>query len=587
MVLPLGGSTPGSANEFAQTWLRFAQDIARSSNLLPPGGACRDPVPLQAAFLAQASKHYWDQQVALWSSFSSGGSPSFISPAATDRRFQGRDWNEHPWYSALKQAYLLNARLLSEMVEAADLDEKSRCAVQFFAQQFIDSMSPANFALTNPEAVKLALESNGASMHAGLTNLREDLRRGRIAITDESAFEVGRNVATSEGVVVFECELMQLIQYAPLTDEVAARPLLIVPPCVNKFYILDLQPENSFVRHAREQGQTVFLISWRNPDDALKHVTWDDYLQQGVIQAIGIALSISRADKVNAVGWCVGGTMLSSALAVQRARGVDTVASMTLLTTLLDFENPGDLGAFVDEPSVRQRECTLGRGGVFNGKELAFVFQMLRANDLLWPYVIDNYLKGNAPAAFRSAVLERRLDQSARPDVCVALASPVSREQPARSRQADDVRARGGSRQDRCADLYSRHAIGPSRAMAFGVPQHATARGRAAFRAIRARGERPHCRRHQPARRQQAELLDRRRLPSRRRRLVRHGASQPGKLVDALAQLGARIRRRRGAGAPLARQRGVCPDRAGTGALRYGSLRLNAIERCALLQSTS
>jgi polyhydroxyalkanoate synthase len=237
-------------------------------------------------------------------------------------------------------------------------------------------------------------------MRAGLANLLEDFKRGRIAITDESAFEVGRNVAVSQGSVVFENDLLQLIQYAPLTEQVATRPLLIVPPCINKFYILDLQPENSFVRFACDQGMMVFLVSWRNADESVAKTTWDDYIESGAIKAIDVALSISGADKLNALGWCVGGTIVSSALAVLRARGDKSVASLTLLTTMLDFEEPGDLGVFIDEQGVSQREQTIGAGGIYAGKELGFVFQTLRANDLIWPYVVNNYLKGKSPDAF-------------------------------------------------------------------------------------------------------------------------------------------------------------------------------------------
>ena len=244
------------------------------------------------------------------------------------------------------------------------------------------------------------LASNGESVKSGMALLVQDAVRGRISITDESAFEVGQHVAASKGAVVFENDVMQLIQYAPLTAKVAARPLLIVPPCINKFYILDLQPDNSFVRFACEQGLTVFLVSWRNPDAALEHLTWDDYVERGVMKAIDVASDIGRADRIHALGWCVGGTLLSSALAVERARGAERVASLTLLTTMLDFAEPGDLGVFLDEASVTQREMTIGRGGIYPGAELGFVFQMLRANDLIWPYVVDNYLKGKAPAAF-------------------------------------------------------------------------------------------------------------------------------------------------------------------------------------------
>jgi len=323
-----------------------------------------------------------------------------VVPERGDRRFNADIWRDNPWYSLLKQTYLLNARLLDEMVEAAGIEEKEKHKLRFYVRQFIDSMSPANFAATNPEAMTVALESHGESIRAGFANLVDDLKRGRISITDESAFEVGRNVAVSKGSVVFENELFQLIQYAPLTDEVATRPLMIVPPCINKFYILDLQPDNSFVRFASEQGQTVFLVSWRNPGTELAHITWDDYLEKGAMKAIEVGLAISGADKVNALGWCVGGTILSSAVAVLRARGDESVASLTLLTTMLDFSDPGDLGVFIDEQGVSQREQSIGRGGIYPGQELGFVFQALRANDLIWPYVVNNYLKGGAPQAF-------------------------------------------------------------------------------------------------------------------------------------------------------------------------------------------
>jgi polyhydroxyalkanoate synthase len=392
-------------DEFIQACFKSAQDWMAMPTRWRAGIEGDGPVPAQAASPAQASAPNWTQQMALWArfmSFAVGGNAGapVVTPAPGDRRFQGRDWSEDPWFNALMQAYLLNSRALAEAAEMADLGEKDKQKLRFFTRQFIDMMSPANFAATNPEAIKLALESRGESLRAGFANLFDDLKRRRIAITDETAFEVGRNVAVSEGAVVFECELMQLIQYAPLSEQVATRPLVVIPPCVNKFYILDLQPENSFVRHACEQGYTVFLVSWRNPDMGMKDTTWDDYLEQGVMQAIKIALAITGADKVNALGWCVGGTLLSAALAVMRARADTTVASMTLLTTMLDFDEPGDLGAFVDEHSVRQRESTIGQGGIFSGKELGFVFQALRANDLLWPYVVDNYLKGKAPEAF-------------------------------------------------------------------------------------------------------------------------------------------------------------------------------------------
>jgi polyhydroxyalkanoate synthase len=338
----------------------------------------------------------------LWTRLAMGataGEP-LIAPERGDRRFHAPEWRDNPVYSLLKQNYLLNARLINDLVEAADIDETTRYKLRFFAKQFVDAMSPANFAATNPEVLKLAIETKGESLRAGMANLLADLRKGGITITDENAFEVGKNVAVSEGAVIFENELFQLIQYAPLTDKVASRTLVIVPPCINKFYILDLQPENSFVRYATEQGQTVFLVSWRNTDASCAHLGWDDYIEHGAMKALAVAHEVSGADKINTVGWCVGGTILSSALAILRARGDESVASLTLLTTLLDFREAGDLGVFIDAQGVQQREQTLGKSGMYPGAELGFVFQTLRANDLIWPNVINNYLKGKQPEAF-------------------------------------------------------------------------------------------------------------------------------------------------------------------------------------------
>ncbi|MFM0245651.1 PHA/PHB synthase family protein [Paraburkholderia sediminicola] len=354
--------------------------------------------------LLEAHSAYWPQLASVWTRTLAGTmgaeTEPVIAPKRGDRRFLAEDWRKNAWYSLLKQNYLLNARLLEDVVDAVVLSDKDKQKLEFFTRQFIDSLSPANFAATNPEALKLAFESSGDSLRGGFTNLLGDLQRGTLSITDETAYEVGHNVAASQGAVVFENDLFQLIQYAPLTDRVAKRPLVIVPPCINKYYILDLQPENSFVRFACEQGMTVFMVSWRNPDAAMAHTTWDDYVEQGALTAIDVALAITRADQVNAVGWCVGGTILSSAMAIARARGDDQVASITLLTTMLDFEEPGELGVLIDEAGVAQREGAIGRGGIYSGQELGFAFQTLRANDLIWPYVIDNYLKGKSPPAF-------------------------------------------------------------------------------------------------------------------------------------------------------------------------------------------
>ena len=322
-------------------------------------------------------------------------------PEPGDRRFEHPAWASSPVFDYLRQAYLVNAQYFRQAVEALPVDdEHTRDRMRFMARQFIDAAAPTNFLATNPEFVQRAVDTQGESIKQGIQNLLADLEKGRISMTDESAFEVGRNLAVTPGAVVFENELMQLIQYAPLTEAVAKRPLVIVPPCINKYYILDLKPENSFVRYAVEQGNTVFLVSWRNPQVEHGHLQWDDYIERGALTALRVAREIARVDQVNALGFCVGGTILSSALAVSRARGEQIVASLTLLTTLLDFSQAGELSCFVDETSVAARENTIGKGGLLSGRELSAVFSALRANDLIWQYVVGNYLMGSKPTAF-------------------------------------------------------------------------------------------------------------------------------------------------------------------------------------------
>jgi polyhydroxyalkanoate synthase len=322
-----------------------------------------------------------------------------------DRRFAHADWLSNPAAAYTAQMYLLNARTLMQMAESVQGDAKTKARVRFAVQQFIDASSPSNFLAFNPEALKKALDTKGESIAAGIQHLVEDLKKGRVSQTDESVFEVGRNVATTEGSVVFENELFQLIEYKPLTDKVHERPMLFVPPCINKYYILDLQPENSVIRYTVEQGHRTFVLSWRNPDDSMAAATWDDYIEEGAIRAIRTVQAITGAETINTLGFCVGGTILSTALAVLAARGEQPAASVTLLTTLLDFEHTGILDIFIDETMVQLREMTLGAqapGGpkLLPGKELATTFSFLRPNDLVWNYVVGNYLKGEAPPPF-------------------------------------------------------------------------------------------------------------------------------------------------------------------------------------------
>jgi polyhydroxyalkanoate synthase len=330
----------------------------------------------------------------------SGAGPADGSGVAPDRRFRAPEWRELPYFDYVRRLHGIATELLHECVDRIGADDFARRRLRFFAQQLLDAVAPSNYLAANPEVIRLAYETAGKSLAGGLANLLADGSKGRISMTDESAFTVGGNLATTPGAVVLENALIQLIQYAPSTPDVFERPLLVVPPCINKYYILDLQPQNSFVRHAVERGHTVFMISWRNVPETLGHTSWDDYLSAGVIAAIDAARKASGATKINALGFCVGGTLLACALAVLRARRRAPVASLTLLTTMLDFADPGDIQAYIDESYVRQVEERHRDGGLMPGGQLAMTFASLRANDLIWPYVVNNYLKGRTPDAF-------------------------------------------------------------------------------------------------------------------------------------------------------------------------------------------
>ena len=322
------------------------------------------------------------------------------NPVLKDRRFAGEAWQHNPVAAFNAAMYLLNARTLLSMSDMVDTDEKTRARIRFSIEQWVAAAAPSNFLAFNADAQQKAIDTKGESIMQGVQNMLHDMRQGHVSMTDESKFEVGKNVAGSEGAVVFENEIFQLIEYKPLTPKVFQRPFLLVPPCINKFYILDLQPANSFIRHVVAQGHRTFVVSWRNPDASMNHATWDDYVEKGVIQAIEVARSIGNMPQINALGFCVGGTLLTSALAVLAARGQDPVASATLLTTLVDFKDVGVLDVFIDEPFVQYREAQFSQGGLMAGRDMASTFSFLRPNDLVWNYVVENYLKGNSPAPF-------------------------------------------------------------------------------------------------------------------------------------------------------------------------------------------
>ncbi|THF66825.1 class I poly(R)-hydroxyalkanoic acid synthase [Pseudothauera nasutitermitis] len=394
--------------QFGQTMAQgFFDALARQHAAMEDSSGSAAPslqLPDTEVFAA-LQKELAEKHMALWSSMlartKDEPAQAVVQPQPGDRRFSAPEWAESPVFDYVRQAYLLNSGFLQQVAEHMPIaDGRAKSRIQFLTRQYVDALAPTNFAATNPEFIKTAVETKGESIARGIQNMLADLEKGRISMTDDAAFEVGRNLALTPGSVIYENELMQLIQYAPLTDKVAQVPLLIVPPCINKFYIMDLQPENSLVRFVVEQGFTVFLVSWKNPGQAEARATWDDYLEKGPLAALEVVRAVTKVAKPNVLGFCVGGTLLTSALAVARARGEDPVTSLTLMTTLLDFADAGELGCLVDEASVTAREAAIGKGGLLKGQELANVFSALRANDLVWQYVVGNYLKGNTPQAF-------------------------------------------------------------------------------------------------------------------------------------------------------------------------------------------
>jgi len=407
--------TPEQSAEALNGMFKFGQSLAAgffdylgkqnaAFQQVAPAQAPQLPLP-EASDMARLQQELAEAHARLWAGMAQSrpGEPvqPIVQPAPGDRRFNAPEWTASPVFDYIRQAYLLNSDYLTKLADALPIaDGRTKERMQFLTRQYVDALAPSNFAATNPEFIQTAIETRGESITQGIKNLIADMEKGRISMTDDSAFEIGRNLATTPGSVIYENPLMQLIQYAPLTEQVHKTPLLIVPPCINKFYIMDLQPANSLVRFMVEQGFTVFLVSWKNIKAEQAHFGWDDYLQLGPITALEVVRDVTKVKKPHALGFCVGGTILTSALAVLKGRGEDPVESLSLMTTLLDFADAGEIGCLVDEASVAGREATIGKGGVFQGRELAQVFSSLRANDLIWQYVVGNYLKGKTPDAF-------------------------------------------------------------------------------------------------------------------------------------------------------------------------------------------
>ncbi|MFZ1605794.1 PHA/PHB synthase family protein [Candidatus Aalborgicola defluviihabitans] len=382
-----------------ENWAKVVQslqnlDMGALGAGMPGAGAKQPEIRFSPTKLQALQQQYLQDAMGLFSQ-----SMTAVVPKG-DKRFADEAWGCNPVAAYAAAVYTLNARAMMALADAVESDEKTRTRIRFAVEQWMAAAAPSNFLAFNAEAQKKALDTKGESIAKGMQNLLHDMRQGHVSMTDESVFEVGKNVATTEGAVVFENAYFQLIEYKPLTTKVYERPFLMVPPCINKFYILDLQPENSLVRYAVEQGHRTFVVSWRNPDASLAKATWDDYIEQAVIKAIAVTQEITGAPTINALGFCVGGTMLGTALAVLAAQGEKPVASATFLTSLLDFTDTGILDVFIDEAFVKYREKEMGKGGLMKGKDLASTFSFLRPNDLVWNYVVGNYLKGETPPPF-------------------------------------------------------------------------------------------------------------------------------------------------------------------------------------------
>ena len=422
--MPTAGTDSAEAVE---TWTRIAE---RSRSVLEafarrhadaPGPA--DPLNVAGAFtamtermladpakLVRAQTDLWQDHARLWRQATErmlgAAPPPVAEPARGDRRFRDPAWQENAVFDYIKQSYLLTAAWLHRTVAGVDgLDAAAARKVAFYTRQFADAMAPTNFAATNPEVLRRTLETGGRNLVHGLDNLLRDLERGegelKITMTDTDAFEVGRDVAATPGRVVFRTDLMELIQYDPATEQVHRRPLLIVPPWINKYYILDLRPENSFVKWACEQGYTVFMISWVNPGEALAGKTFDDYMLEGPVAALDAIERATGERQIAAAALCLGGTLLACTLGWLAARGDERISSATFMASLADFSEPGDLGVFIDDEQIDALEERMERqGGYLDGDAMATTFSMLRANDLIWSFVVHNYLLGRDPIPF-------------------------------------------------------------------------------------------------------------------------------------------------------------------------------------------
>jgi polyhydroxyalkanoate synthase subunit PhaC len=361
------------------------------------------------ARLAESQMNLWWDYMNLWQGsmlrLMGAAAAPIAEPAKGDKRFKHEDWQEHFLFDYIKQSYLIAARWMHDQVASVDgLDTHTKAKVDFFTRQYIDALAPSNFALTNPEVFRETVASGGQNLVKGLHNLLDDIERGggqlKISMTDQKAFELGVNIATTPGKVVFQNDLMQLIQYEPSTKKQWKRPLLIIPPWINKYYILDLREKNSFMRWAAAEGMTTFVISWINPDATLSHKTFEDYITEGTLAALDAIEQATGEPDANVIGYCLGGTLLAATLGHLAAKKEKRIATATFMTSLIDFTAAGELEVFIDEGQVSSLERKMNERGFLEGSEMATTFNMLRANDLIWSFVINNYLLGRDPFPF-------------------------------------------------------------------------------------------------------------------------------------------------------------------------------------------
>src|SRR5215207_11719343 len=422
-----------NSQRFAHNMARLAEETGKAASIfLQPRASesthftLHDDLAPALGALAQLQRAWWRQpnkafqvQVALWIScfdlwhsslrrfmgLENGEAGHAAISAPQDPRFQHPAWSEHPYFDFLRQSYQITSRWADTLVSAAeDLDPHTRNKARFYITQIVNAVAPTNWLFTNPELLHETFASDGENLVRGMQLLAEDIERGsghlRIRQTDATKFEVGKNLAISPGKVVYQNAVMQLIQYEAKTEQVLKRPLLIVPPWINKFYILDLSPDKSFVRWAVDQGQTVFMISWVNPTRELAHKSFEDYMHEGILEALGAVEQATGERALHALGYCVGGTLLAATLAYMAATRDSRVKSATFLTTQVDFSHAGDLKVFMDEEQVAKIERDMARHGYLEGHKMASAFNLLRSNDLIWPYVVDVYMRGKAPLPF-------------------------------------------------------------------------------------------------------------------------------------------------------------------------------------------